>query len=167
MNTLKDYQQQALTTAMPEAFQKDYLIPSIVGEVGELFGKRGKAVRDHWTEERLRRELAAEYGDITWMAAVLLHVESVNTVPKKYASTPLAKDPWYDLLDLSNWLYEEYSQSVPPPSLRKPASILWQSLENNCQRITGYSFDLVLAGNITKLRSRQERGVLTGSGDAR
>ena len=165
MTTLAEYQKLALQTAMPEAFLPSYLVPSIVGEVGELFGKRGKAVRDHWEPERLDRELAAEYGDVLWMTAILLHVLEKDEV-KPLNGTREHFDPWYDLLDISQWLYEEHMQQVKP-SLRKPAVTLWQVLSRNCQAITGHSMDEVMAINIEKLLSRQARGVLTGSGDNR
>lgn len=165
MTTLAEYQKLALQTAMPEAFLPSYLVPSIVGEVGELFGKRGKAVRDHWEPERLDRELAAEYGDVLWMTAILLHVEGVDDATPRLG-TREHRDPWYGLLDLSQWLYEEHMQEVHP-SLRRPAIKLWQALAGNCQAITGHSLDAVMQINIDKLLSRQARGVLTGSGDNR
>ena len=165
MTTLAEYQKLALQTAMPEAFLPSYLVPSIVGEVGELFGKRGKAVRDHWEPERLDRELAAEYGDVLWMTAILLHSLDVDEIHLPN-NTRDHRDPWYDLLDISQWLYEEHMQEVTP-SLHKPACTLWQRLARNCQAITGHSMDEVMAINIEKLLSRQARGVLTGSGDNR
>ena len=165
MTTLAEYQKLALQTAMPEAFLPSYLVPSIVGEVGELFGKRGKAVRDHWEPERLDRELAAEYGDVLWMTAILLHSLDVDEVTLP-PLTRSHRDPWYDLLDLSQWLYEEHMQEVKP-SLRKPAITLWQALVKDCESITGHTLPYVMQINIDKLLSRQARGVLTGSGDNR
>lgn len=166
MTTLAEYQKLALQTAMPEAFLPSYLVPSIVGEVGELFGKRGKAVRDHWEPERLDRELAAEYGDVLWMTAILLHTQGVRAVFRP-VSTREHRDPWYALLDISQWLYEEHTQEVQSVSLMRPAIKLWQALSRDCQAITGHSMDEVMAINIEKLLSRQARGVLTGSGDNR
>ena len=165
MTTLAEYQKLALQTAMPEAFLPSYLVPSIVGEVGELFGKRGKAVRDHWEPERLDRELAAEYGDVLWMTAILLHVENQDSVVLG-SGTREHRDPWYELLDISQWLYEEHMQDVHP-RLTQPARQMWKVLARNCQAITGHSLDEVMAINIEKLLSRQARGVLTGSGDDR
>lgn len=165
MTTLAEYQKLALQTAMPEAFLPSYLVPSIVGEVGELFGKRGKAVRDHWEPQRLSDELAAEYGDVLWMNVILLHVEEVSEVSLP-AETRKHRDPWYDLLDVSQWLYEEHTQTVQP-QLKRPAVLLWRTLARNCESITGHTLDQVQDMNIEKLLSRQARGVLTGSGDNR
>ena len=76
------------------------------------------------------------------------------------------RDPWYDLLDRAQWLYEEHMQPVGP-ALRRSAASLWKVLDHDCWSITGHSMDEVMAINIKKLLSRQARGVLTGSGDNR
>jgi len=54
---LHEYTVQAEATAQPAAHDRAYLIPMIVGEVGELFGQRAKAVWHGWAPERLQAEL--------------------------------------------------------------------------------------------------------------
>ena len=165
MPTLAEYQVNALRTAMSEAHDHAYLLPSIVGEVGELFGKKGKAVRDHWSKERLENELAAEYGDICWMAAVLLNLHDVHEIPEGYRDRrELEAEPWLMLLEAATALYEA---PMFGNSVRRNAILLWIELEEHCSAITGHTFDEVLNLNTKKLLDRQSRGVLTGSGDNR
>lgn len=71
---LSEYQQRAVATALPTALNYDYLIPGLVAEVGEVFGKVAKSVRDEWPRERLQEELKAELGDVYWFSVLLTHV---------------------------------------------------------------------------------------------
>ena len=43
--TLNEYQQQAMTTCLPEADNFTYMMLNLVGEVGEFAGKVAKAIR--------------------------------------------------------------------------------------------------------------------------
>lgn len=43
--TLNEYQQQAMTTCLPEAENFTYMMLNLVGEVGEFAGKVAKAIR--------------------------------------------------------------------------------------------------------------------------
>ena len=43
--TLNEYQQQAMTTCLPEAENFSYMMLNLVGEVGEFAGKVAKAIR--------------------------------------------------------------------------------------------------------------------------
>ena len=48
---IEEYQKRAVATALPTALNYDYLIPGLVAEVGEVFGKVAKSVRDEWSRE--------------------------------------------------------------------------------------------------------------------
>lgn len=165
---LQDYLAQALVTADPKAFQHPYLIPGIVGEVGELHGQTAKAVWHGWDDAKLSKELISEYGDIAWMTAVLLHVEADKgaeiTIP--VFSTRLEDDALHLLLMRATSLNLYYSggllQYIP-----EAASRLWSALEYKCKEVTGVSFQEVLDNNIAKLADRAARGVLKGAGDNR
>jgi len=165
---LQEYQAQALATALPSALSRAYLIPGIVAEVGEMFGKKAKAVRDEWHEEALLIEMAKEYGDVAWMTAVLLEVEQVRTITERHNPRVLSflgksPNPLTSILARVNVLAnEDFHEYVPTE-----AQGLWLDLAHNCFAITGRSFDHVLQLNLDKLASRQQRGVLTGSGDNR
>ena len=43
--TLNEYQQQAMTTCLPEAENFTYMMLNLVGEVGEFASKVAKAIR--------------------------------------------------------------------------------------------------------------------------
>lgn len=169
---LADYQSKALRTAQPRAFDNDYLIPMIVGEVGELLGQRAKAHWHGWSPARLREELVSEYGDVAWGTAVLLHVEGSSDIKVKPREIPLTvfghrPDPWYALVVRASYLYQFYTQEETHCYIRGEAQQLWLKLEHHCEAITGVPFDEVLNANLHKLASRAARGVLVGSGDHR
>ena len=165
---LQEYQAQALTTCLPSALSREYLLPGIVAEVGELFGKKAKAVRDGWADQALKFELIKEYGDVAWMTAVLLELEQVRHITEKHNPRVLSfigrtPDPLTSILARVNVLVnEDFHEYVPTE-----AQGLWLDLSAHCQSITGTDFDRVLRINLEKLASRQQRGTLTGSGDYR
>lgn len=171
---LSEYQTAAASTAMPEAFSHDYLIPMIVGEVGELFGQKAKAHWHGWSADQLQVELVSEYGDVCWGTAILLQMHGVTDLMYKHptSSIPVSVwgnplDPWHLLLQrvqhVHLWSTEEQTHSY----IRGEAQQLWLALETFCQAITGVPFETVLLANLTKLASRAERGVLVGKGDHR
>jgi NTP pyrophosphatase (non-canonical NTP hydrolase) len=75
---LSEYQSAALSTAMEKAFSLDYLVPMIIGELGELSGQKAKAHWHGWPAEKLEVELVSEYGDVCWGTAILLHMAEVS-----------------------------------------------------------------------------------------
>ena len=70
---IKSYQEKAWSFAMPSAKNHKYVYYGLVAEVGELFGKEAKQVRDgiNYDEKELKKEL----GDILWCVAA---VASIN-----------------------------------------------------------------------------------------
>lgn len=170
-NLLADYQDRAAATVSPEdesnVYSYEYLIPMIVGEVGELFGQKAKALWHGWASDRLEEELVAEYGDICWGTAILLRRHGVTELePQSTPSWTLGIDPWHLLLHRSHTLYQAYTEDRDDEVVRT-AGRLWQYLEDQCETITGLSFEKVLDYNSQKLASRAERNVLRGSGDHR
>lgn len=164
---LATYQAGAVSTAFPSALSHDYLIPGLISEVGELFGKRAKAVRDGWTEERLKAELVKEYGDICWMTAVALHIEGVSEPWKMFRLTSPSRE-WADLLDKTTMLGLIWMDGSERGKILGHRLLgIWDTLERMCLPITGSTFDVVLQANLDKLAGRSERGTLAGSGDER
>lgn len=90
--TLNEYQQQAMTTCLPEANNFTYMMLNLTGEVGEFAGKVAKAIRkgqvkmlrtgdfnyhismDRSDIESHKEELAKEAGDILWQLSGLCTV---------------------------------------------------------------------------------------------
>lgn len=160
---LFEYQPLALKTALPTALNPDYLVPMIVGEIGEVFGKKAKAVRDGWSAERLGKELISEYGDVCWGTAVLLSQFGID----KVSQVALYDNAELDLLDRSGRLYAAHCDDTEPTWLDEAAERMWFTLATHCRAITGADFDVVLQANVAKLADRAGRGTLQGSGDAR
>lgn len=96
---LNEYQQQAMTTCMPESDNLFYMLANLIGEVGEFASKAGKHMRkgklhitttsrnEHgnithtqaWNITDDERELMlSEIGDILWQTAGLAHVMGVS-----------------------------------------------------------------------------------------
>lgn len=162
---LATYQAGAVSTAFPSALSHDYLIPGLISEVGELFGKRAKAVRDGWTEERFKAEKVKEYGDICWMTAVALHIEGATEVRKTLGSEDLSYSPWDEVNLQAGEVFHAWSEDNS--TFLNSLGWQWLILQRYCLPITGSTFDVVLQANLDKLAGRMERGTLSGSGDAR
>lgn len=171
---LAEYQDLAVSTAQPEAFSLNYLVPMIVGETGELFGQRAKAHWHGWPAEQLELALVLEYGDIAWGTAILLKTYGITDVPKAEAPFMYVTNLWgkpnapaHTLLrkavNLNLWFTDEDTHHFIPSE----AVQLWETLESLSLDITGNSFDHVLRANADKLKSRAERNVLRGAGDYR
>lgn len=174
--TLAAYQEKALATAEPRAFDLQYLVPGIMGEVGELFGQQAKAHWHGWPAKKLREELVSEYGDIAWMTALLLDTRGINMLHPVVPSSGPARwgrlDPMSALLAAAsrlrlNYLMEKDGISETEQWLDQSAENLWRVLRDNCLHITGRDFQSVLGGNLIKLADRAARGVLRGQGDHR
>ncbi len=171
---LHKYQAAAAATAAPEAFTLEYLIPGIVGEVGELFGQKAKAHWHGWSPARLKGELISEFGDICWMTAILLKTQGTHhmTFSSDRGATGLTRwgnkpDAWHVLLQRAMYLNQWHTEVETHSYLKGEAQQMWLALHTLCQAITGASFEEVLATNLRKLAGRVERGTLVGAGDHR
>jgi NTP pyrophosphatase (non-canonical NTP hydrolase) len=166
---LSEYQAAALVTAQPRAFDLQYLVPMIVGEIGELFGQKAKSHWHGWEASKLRDELVSEYGDVAWGTAILLHVAKIDDIdPEKMRRSEDTE--WQQLLSRAHYMHLFYSGSVQPYTLEwvaGEAQLLWLTLERHCSKVTGVPFETVLQANLKKLADRAARGVLQGQGDHR
>lgn len=172
MTTLANYQARAAATAQPAAYSLDYLVPMIVGEVGELHGQKAKAKWHGWTPARLQEELVSEFGDVCWGTAILLDMYGIKSVtesllgqPRTVWGEPLS--PWHVLLNRATGLHLFYVQDATRRYIAAEALQLWMVLERHCHDITGLPFQEVLDYNVAKLASRAARGTLVGQGDHR
>lgn len=155
----KTYQQQALTTALPSALTMDYLAPGLIAELGEVFGKQAKAVRDGWDTDRLNREVCAELGDCCWFIALIAHVQGVEV----FTDRPLA----FTTTSLREGM-RGAMVTRPLPAEREGQRLSHLIAVIAAQAAThGSTLEAVAQANLDKLADRQARGVLGGSGDAR
>lgn len=172
MSTLANYQARAAATAQQAAYNLDYLVPMIVGEVGELHGQKAKSVWHGWTADKLQMELVSEYGDVCWGTAILLEMYGIRATtgsllgqPKTVWGDPL--DAWHILQNRATGLHLFYIQPNTRRYLPSEAEQLWMVLEEHCETITGVPFQEVLDTNVAKLAGRVARGTLVGQGDHR
>lgn len=176
--SLREYQDLALKTAEPRAFQIDYLVPGIVGEIGELFGQKAKSFWHGWTPEQLQKELISEYGDICWMTATLLHTRGIDQLNPSFPDTTTGVLRWgtvtpeMSLLTLGTQLYQtaalhDEGLTASAQWLEEVSEKLWRQLRASAVAITGVQFQDILQANLQKLADRAARGVLRGSGDHR
>ena len=155
----KTYQEQALTTALPSALTMDYLAPGLIAELGEVFGKQAKAVRDDWDEGRVAREELSELADCLWFIAVIAHVLEIPGDAIK--TTRSARDPREAMraaLEIMDHPYDFVVRERLVVCLAVVEAGAW---------FYGSTLEAVAQANLDKLASRQARGVLGGSGDTR
>lgn len=189
---LNEYIVAAESTAQPAAYDYDYLVPGILGEIGEIYGQLAKYHWHEWPLEKLQDELKAEYGDVCWMTAILIAKRlTVHEIEINYEGMPSDFNPFpgmsmltrsvnemlYKLneeLEAAN-LLEEFGGAEGPATRHEAAQDdtdnhllkLWALLAVLAPVVTGHTFDQVLEYNKVKLASRAERGVLRGAGDHR
>lgn len=151
----KTYQQQALTTALPSALTMDYLAPGLIAELGEVFGKQAKAVRDGWDEERLNREVCAELGDCLWFIALISHV--TDSEPTGFFYCQNMQDAMCNAASL---------MGCDPSSYRRLLVRVFRQIAVEAEA-HGSTLEDVAQANLDKLADRQARNVIAGSGDTR
>ena len=158
----KTYQEQALTTALPSALTMDYLAPGLIAELGEVFGKQAKAVRDGWDEERLNREVIPELGDCMWFLALIAHL--AGTQVNGVSENRLILDDLAAAMDSATQIlvWRDHDGF----NIQTHLEILLNCITSNAI-CNGSTLEAVAQANLDKLASRQARGVLGGSGDAR
>lgn len=189
---LMDYIEAAKATAQPEAYDYNYLIPGLLGEVGEVYGQIAKNQWHGWDEEKFETELVAEYGDICWMTAILMdHRFEMDTYDLEVEDAPTEFAPFIGmqvigervnkLVEALNW-ESDAGQKVQDFPHSNQALTLLESLDNYTDEmlvklwaylvvyapvVTGSEIQKSLDYNAEKLASRKARGVLRGAGDHR
>lgn len=159
----KKYQDKALETALPTSLTPSYLIPMIIGEIGDCFGKVAKAVRDDWSEERLNGELAKECGDVCWGVALLAKHYGLTKIDRwgtDYRLQNRAQSLHFLLADVSTLGGITRNGNG---SGRAQVRNLWLNLEDNCELLTGHSFDKVLNMSLTKIADHKVSNDISGS----
>ena len=189
---LMDYIEAAKATAQPEAYDYSYLIPGLLGEVGEVYGHIAKNQWHGWSEEKFETELVAEYGDICWMTAILMdHRFEMDTYDLESEDAPTEFAPFIGmqvigervtkLVEALDW-EAEAEEVVQDSPYNNDALVRLESLANHTDEmlvklwaylvvyapvVTGHPIQKSLDYNAEKLASRKARGVLRGAGDHR
>jgi NTP pyrophosphatase (non-canonical NTP hydrolase) len=75
---LNEYQETALASCLPTAYNETYLIAGLAAETGEVAGKYAKCIRDGTSWENLHKDLQKELGDVLWFVAVLAEYSGIS-----------------------------------------------------------------------------------------
>lgn len=181
---LKTYQTEAMKTAIYPRPTKPALYPflGLANEAGEVCGKWLRVTNKLSQVER--KEIAEELGDCCWYAAVCL-----NELGREMNGFTDDPDGVYDCSGVGNFLSLAEDSGKVLGILKKamrddhwdfgmemPAHVnamIYRAIGHviasilGCCITVGYKMEDVLDMNIAKLKSRQARGVLGGSGDDR
>jgi hypothetical protein len=183
---LKEYQKRAMKTAIYPRPTKPALYPflGLANKAGEVCGKVINYGDDGTDEnEAIRKRLIDEIGDCCWyLSACLTEMGCVMEERCEYIDAEEC-DGLRDVLFLSeetgkvlgilkksmrdeNWDFgKEMSVTLHNKVYRQLGCVLGAIMR--CCVSLGVTLDEVLDLNIAKLKSRQERGKLHGSGDNR
>lgn len=156
MSIRDTYAEQAWEFALPSARNVQYLSLGLWGEVGELASLVAKSIRDE--TELDKTAVAKELGDVMWFTA-----SSAMFMDAEEDFTSLLKDT--EAIDNARTLTEE-AEAVLDATIRTDFVDLFDSIASLAHGL-GYTLDEVLEMNLAKLRSRRDRGKITGSGDDR
>lgn len=181
------YQKEALKTALYPSVGSNILYPmlGLIGESGEIAGKISKIIRDDsgtMTPKR-RAAIRGELGDVLWFMATvcteadldmgtlyLLANRAINNVhmtdlPR--LAFKLSQQTAHMSILVEQFIYGPHKgdMKVLAP-LSTDITILFTNMIDLCLACS-LDIEQVAQSNIEKLTSRQERGVLQGSGDNR
>lgn len=135
---LEAYSRQVIALASPRTLDLEYLLPAIIGDVGNLIG----TVADRWAQRQaFDEEIISAYQDLACDTAVLLHRDRIT-----------------DVSDVTSLRYVEDFDAALELILARATSVyrsgadtrgaraagLWVCLADHCETITGKSFAEVL-----------------------
>lgn len=178
--TFEQYVAAANSTCLPSCFNEQYLGYGLFSELGEVYGKLKKAIRDG-VPINFSESMCYELGDVVWYCAMRLRLCYGEELPTRV---------WNNFLEPVAQKHEVYVTTGIPElqreAIRACAFLMPYSTEEKLSNeavysavcvilravdalaITyGSSLEQVAVMNVEKLRSRKERNQLHGSGDNR
>ena len=162
--TIETYQQLAMRTCLPTAKNWGYAHFGLKSEIYELNAKlcggKAKSIRDgaDFNKTKSTKAIFDEYGDCYWFIALMCELTNsdfANVYNSKFATLKMAWKFARQMLGIFKSIL--YSVNL---------SRLILSLKEEHTEI-GFLIREILQCNVDKLASRQQRGVLKGSGDNR
>lgn len=195
MITLRDYQQEALKTS-DETNTLEYCVLGLVNEAGEVAGVVKKWLRGDYDETVMREKMLGELGDVLWYVAVTADRAGVDLSKFDHFEEIVWSTEWIDGISKYKALYDFDSKvkwkkffaescemaekcgtigrvmfddmfvsEVYPPDTKDLYEVTHMvRFLGSC---LGFTLRDIAAHNIAKLRDRQARGVIRGSGDER
>lgn len=162
--TIENYQKLAMRTCLPTAKNWIYAHFGLKSEVLELNAKicgyKAKSIRDgaDFNKAKSTKAIFDEYGDCYWFIALMCELTNSdfsNVYNSKFAMLKMAWKFARQKLGILKSIIYSVNLSRLILSLKKE------------QTAYGFLIREVLQANVDKLQSRQQRGVLKGSGDNR
>ena len=191
MNLLDEYQEFTKTTAIYPGHDiinsikaYDYLGLALGGESGEICEKLKKILRDKGGQllEEDRVALTKELGDCTYYISQLCNTCELNlqnllsnsvqdfSYLQRKGLNQLAHHLKYYIGVITNFIDEAIQLDADPGEFGELHSetivAIYTILDSIADRLD-VTLEEVIKGNIEKLTSRKERGVISGSGDNR
>lgn len=166
--TFEEYQKEAVKFRLESANNEDYLTLGLISEVGEAAGKLAKRIRDGVFDEKA---FVKELGDILWFVANLADFydnkfgENNSTYLKECLNEKayMPKLPTGTLMRLiDNYKCWSLRCDERPQAF----SCIIRNIASYAVQL-GYTSEQVAEMNLSKLRSRANRGVIQGNGDER
>lgn len=162
--TIKNYQQLAMQTCLPECKNRFYATFGMSSEIFEMLGKidglRAKKIRGDAPDKlaKLSIEIKDEIGDVFWFTALICELEGFDFAELFERSFP----------DRNYFLSKKFSYSDFTPSLITSEVLIEHIgvLKRVCLSV-GTTPISCMRSNIVKLASRAERGKIKGNGDKR
>lgn len=171
--TFREYQEEAIKTKI---YRDEIAIPYIVlgasSEIGELLTAIEFAKNNP-------DNIVKEAGDCFWYIAMACHEFGISTNNLKFSPHPLGlvdliREVNSSLSRLSGYtkkyLRDDYPDTIDKNRLKNILSeiqFLYCAIQSIVCAFSSISIEEVWKMNIDKLKSRKERGVLSGSGDNR
>lgn len=174
MITLREYQNFTDTTAIYPQASTDLVYPTLglfgeAGELAEYYKKHLRGGGGHLPEET-RQAMLKECGDVLWYIARITYVVGIRDLGS-----------WVDNRRWLPWNLDRIilnlAQAVAGIAALDPLAPRKEVVRRHAAHAVGLidraaqylnsSLAEVLQANVEKLRSRQQRGVLDGSGDNR
>lgn len=149
---LKTFQAGIKPDATEAAYHLGYLVPGIMGDVGDLFALRANAAL---REQDVSGEAAVEmYGELAWKTAILLDSYGIDEVEAEITEAMQHQwagqiSGWLSLanraqLTAAMWL-EDRPHLIPGSAQR-----LWVSCRMRAEEVTGVDFDTILQTHLDK-----------------
>lgn len=157
--TIKNYQQHAMKTCLPSAKNWHYAIHNYRAELFELLAKiesfYAKQIRDgaDFDKAKYLEKIADEIGDCFWQLALICELRN-----ERFESNYGYKLDWKLIYDFVVEMHFDLFVGDVHIEFARIDSIV---------KMFDFDINEILQRNIDKLASRQQRGVLKGSGDNR
>lgn len=169
MSLYNDYEQMCKETAIyPMEVEAPYLALGLCSEAAELedvddFGDYAKELGDcQWYMCRLANHYGFKWNDIVVSASVV--ARTYNNADLTFEAGMIAGYIKKALRDGSKWTGEEREDHRQKIYTRIHSCV---NISISLASENGFTYDNILQANVDKLRSRQQRGTLQGSGDNR